>query len=135
MGSNLEVPEFEEIKIAISSLRNILCNESECDDISGCNLCMFEKSNSEPEFLEWMFQNLNAYPVVGNIPKEVPSHTEPSYYKDMQIDPLTFIEKNNLPFIDGNIIKYVSRFRKKGGLKDLHKAQHYLNMLIKKEEG
>jgi DNA-directed RNA polymerase alpha subunit len=37
----------------------------------------------------------------------------------------------NLPFVDGNIIKYVWRWRQKNGIEDLHKAKFYLNELIK----
>lgn len=53
-----------------------------------------------------------------------------THYKEMEIQPVEFIHKNNIPFIEGNIIKYVCRWRKKNGLKDLDKAKHYIQMLI-----
>jgi hypothetical protein len=53
----------------------------------------------------------------------------PDHY-NMQIQPIEFIVKNNIPFREANIIKYVCRHRDKGGIDDLHKAQHYLQMLI-----
>ena len=56
-----------------------------------------------------------------------------SHYKDMAIQPIEYIVKNNLPYIDGNIIKYVSRWRAKNGVEDLRKARHYLDMLIEGE--
>ena len=56
-----------------------------------------------------------------------------SHYKDMAIQPIEYIVKNNLPYIDGNIIKYVSRWRAKNGIEDLRKARHYLDMLIESE--
>lgn len=56
-----------------------------------------------------------------------------SHYKDMAIQPIEYIVKNNLPYIDGNIVKYVSRWRAKNGVEDLRKARHYLDMLIEGE--
>jgi hypothetical protein len=53
----------------------------------------------------------------------------PKHY-DMSIQPVEFIVKNDIPFREANIIKYVCRHREKGGLLDLLKAQHYLDMLI-----
>lgn len=58
-----------------------------------------------------------------------------SHYKDNAIQPTLYIMANNIPFAEGNVIKYVTRWRKKGGLADLKKARHYLDMLIEFEEG
>jgi len=52
------------------------------------------------------------------------------HYKKMVIQPIEFIIKNGLGFIEGNIIKYVCRYKDKNGLEDLKKARHYLDMLI-----
>lgn len=57
-----------------------------------------------------------------------------SHYKSKGgIQPIEFIQSNGLSFIEGNIIKYVSRWRDKGGLKDLEKAKHYLELLMELE--
>lgn len=56
-----------------------------------------------------------------------------NHYKFMAIQPVEYIVKNNLPYIDGNVIKYVSRWRSKGGVSDLRKAKHYIEMLIEME--
>jgi hypothetical protein len=53
----------------------------------------------------------------------------PDHY-NMEIQPIEFIVKNNIPFREANIIKYVCRHRDKDGINDLLKAQHYLQMLI-----
>lgn len=53
-----------------------------------------------------------------------------SHYKDFEIQPIEFVHKNQLGFIEGNVIKYVCRHSKKGGLKDLEKAKHYIEILI-----
>ena len=56
-----------------------------------------------------------------------------SHYKDMTIQPVIYIYANNIPFIEGNIIKYVSRWKNKNGIKDLEKARHLIDMLIEFE--
>lgn len=59
---------------------------------------------------------------------------EPAHY-EMPITPIEFIEKNKLGFSVGNIIKYVCRYRYKGGKEDLKKARHYIDLLLKYEYG
>ena len=51
-----------------------------------------------------------------------------------EIQPWDFIVANDLGYLEGNIIKYVSRYKKKGGMADLLKAQHYLQKLIETVE-
>jgi hypothetical protein len=53
-----------------------------------------------------------------------------NHYDRMKIQPITFIVDNDIPFIEGNIIKYVCRWKDKGGVEDLKKAKHYLDILI-----
>ena len=53
-----------------------------------------------------------------------------NHYKDMVIQPVEFITANNLGFIEGCIIKYLCRYKVKGGVRDLQKAQHFLNILL-----
>jgi len=53
----------------------------------------------------------------------------PEHY-DMEIQPITYIMANGLGFCEGNIIKYVSRYGLKGGIDDLRKAKHYIEILI-----
>ena len=57
----------------------------------------------------------------------------PDHY-NMEIQPVEFIMKNNLGFCEGNIVKYISRYKEKGGLSDLEKARHYLDLLIEQYE-
>lgn len=56
-----------------------------------------------------------------------------SHYKGRAIQPVEFIHANNLPFIEGNCIKYLVRWRDKGGIKDLEKVKHYIDLLIELE--
>jgi len=51
-----------------------------------------------------------------------------SHYKNMIIQPVEFIVKNNLAFLEANVIKYVCRHRNKNGIEDLNKAIHYLEL-------
>lgn len=55
------------------------------------------------------------------------------HYTSMKIQPIEYIQANRIPFPEGNIIKYVSRWRAKGGIKDLRKAAHHLELLIEYE--
>lgn len=52
-----------------------------------------------------------------------------SHYRDMAIQPVEFITRNNLTFLEGNVIKYVCRHRRKNGAEDIDKAIHYLQLL------
>ena len=53
----------------------------------------------------------------------------PQHY-NKKIQPLDYIEANGLDFAEGNVIKYVTRYKDKGGLDDLLKAKDYLNTII-----
>ena len=53
-----------------------------------------------------------------------------SHYKNKGIQPIEYIMSNGLGFCEGNVIKYISRWRDKNGLDDLLKAKHYLEFLI-----
>lgn len=57
------------------------------------------------------------------------------HYKQFAIQPVEFIHKNALPFIEGNCIKYLCRWRDKGGIADLEKVKHYVDLLIELENG
>lgn len=52
-----------------------------------------------------------------------------SHYRDLPMQPIDFILANNIPFCEGNAIKYICRHRVKGGVQDIEKAIHYLEMV------
>jgi len=58
---------------------------------------------------------------------------EPQHYTKWKIQPVQFMIENEIPYAEGNVIKYVMRWRYKGGLEDLHKAKEYINILIERE--
>jgi len=53
-----------------------------------------------------------------------------AHYADKAIQPWDYIVANNLGYLEGNVVKYVSRWKDKGGVEDLKKAQHYLAKLL-----
>lgn len=61
------------------------------------------------------------------IPAILPSHYPPSRHGDV----ISLCLNGDIGFCEGNVIKYVTRWRKKGGLEDLLKAKQYLDRLIR----
>lgn len=85
--------------------------------------------------------DLQCYPV--NIFRELPKQeveklglstdkTKPSYY-GTGFDVIDFCQKNNLDFMQGNVIKYVTRYKEKNGKEDLLKAREYIDRIIKEK--
>jgi hypothetical protein len=56
------------------------------------------------------------------------------HYTQFAIQPMEFIGRNGMGFLEGNVIKYVCRYKAKNGLEDLKKAAHYLEKLIELTE-
>jgi hypothetical protein len=56
------------------------------------------------------------------------------HYKSLKIQPIEFIHANGIPFAEGSVIKYVTRWRAKGGIADLEKAKHFIELLIELEK-
>lgn len=55
------------------------------------------------------------------------------HYKKLKIQPIEYIHANGIPFAEGSAIKYLTRWRDKGGIKDLEKARHFIDLLIELE--
>jgi len=56
-----------------------------------------------------------------------------SHYQNMTIQPIQYIMENRLGYCEGNIIKYISRWRNKNGIEDLRKVIQYAEFLIDQE--
>jgi len=56
-----------------------------------------------------------------------------SHYKDKAIQPWDYIIANNLGYLEGCAIKYLSRWKEKGGIQDLQKAKHFIEKIIEVE--
>ena len=86
-------------------------------------------------------QEIEDYMKSLNLPEKVPQkcangkQIAGSHYSDKQMQPWDYIYANNLGYFEGNCVKYVSRWKDKGGIDDLKKAIHYLEKLIELEQG
>lgn len=58
----------------------------------------------------------------------------PTHYESA-IQPVDYIAANDLDFFEGNVVKYVTRHRKKNGADDILKAIHYCEMILKYKYG
>lgn len=57
-----------------------------------------------------------------------------NHYKDKIIQPVEYIYMNGIGYMEGNVIKYITRWKEKGGVNDLRKAKHYIELLIELDE-
>jgi hypothetical protein len=71
---------------------------------------------------------------LGEPPKALDTQVGGGHYKSMAIQPMEYSMKNGLDACQHTAIKYISRFRDKGGIEDLRKAKHVIDMLIQFEE-
>lgn len=55
------------------------------------------------------------------------------HYRDLAIQPVEYIHRNGLGWCEGEVVKYVTRWRRKNGVEDLRKAIHCLELLIELE--
>ena len=58
----------------------------------------------------------------------------PKHYTVGKIECIDYINAHDFNYLEGNIIKYITRYRFKNGVEDLRKAEFYLRMLIEREE-
>ena len=56
------------------------------------------------------------------------------HYSKLSIQPAVYAERNKLSYLQGTIIKYVTRYKDKGGIEDLSKAMHSIKILIELEK-
>jgi len=57
-----------------------------------------------------------------------------NHYRNKGIQPIEYIMSNKLEFAEGSIVKYITRWREKGGIQDLEKIKHYCDFLIEEAE-
>ena len=67
------------------------------------------------------------------VPSALRTQVGGGHYKAMKIQPLEYCHANNVGKIEGDVIAYVSRWKLKGGVEDLKKARHELDILIELE--
>ena len=52
------------------------------------------------------------------------------HYKDCTIQPIEYIMKNKLDFLEGNVVKYITRHKSKGQEEDIRKVIHYCELIL-----
>ena len=57
------------------------------------------------------------------------------HYNNKKIQPIDYIIENNLPYCEGNVVKYVTRHKEKNGAEDIKKAIHYLRFILAADYG
>src|SRR3990167_10057009 len=62
------------------------------------------------------------------------SVNHPAHYNVNGVEVIDVVEAYGLGFHLGNVVKYVLRAERKGGLEDLRKAQWYLNRIVAEME-
>ena len=103
---------------------------------AGTGIEQFLVRNQHGQFLQMQFETEVPDDYYLNIYKGKANETQVggTHYKDQAIQPWDFILSNNLDFFQGNIVKYVVRWKEKGGVEDLKKAQHYLQKYIESHD-
>jgi hypothetical protein len=120
-------------------------------DDEPCNSCCADAAKGKGTFTKWVaidvFKNIDNHgeamaqrviPPPQYDPKDVALNAldvqvAGSHYKKHGIQPVEYIHTNKIGYFEGNVIKYVTRWRDKGGIADLEKAKHYIDLLIELE--
>ena len=94
-------------------------------------------NEQEQERVDRMYARLDEQERIAKIGDAIRANAQQvggAHYAVKAIQPWDYIIANNLGYLEGNIVKYVSRWKDKGGIEDLKKAQHYLQKLIEVTE-
>lgn len=117
------------------------CKEHQHDSegMETCSRCFFTPARTSLEERGAAYQERAAdgsFWVNGERVESPPTATQigGNHYASMKIQPMEFSMANGFDACQHTIIKYVSRFRSKGGIQDLEKARHTLDMLIQFEK-
>lgn len=97
----------------------------ECDVI--CPNCTEKHKPNQEETIKLQAKDLTGEHIAN---KAIKNAVNPDHYNRFAITPIEYIEANKLDFAVGNVVKYVSRYDAKDGLKDLLKAKEYLDIVI-----
>ena len=81
----------------------------------------------------WYNNNIEKQRGVVFMKSKEKDNIKPDHYGSSGIDVISFCQANNLDFMQGNVIKYITRYRKKNGLEDVRKAVEYINRILADE--
>mgnify|MGYP001192106566 CR=1 FL=1 len=91
-----------------------------------------KRRNKEEELLKRNLQGTYEYEYNNATSKQIGG----DHYKNCAIQPIDYIVKNNLDFLEGNVVKYITRHKTKGeGRKDIEKVIHYAELILELKYG
>ena len=136
---------LEDYEAPIGSVGKIL--EVDCGDEDG--LTYFVESNSfkggwgenkdawwfKEDDLELLSNESQGVGVIKTLYNPLISQEGGGHYKSRGIQPLEYTMQNNLSFCEGNVVKYISRYKSKNGIEDLAKVIHYALLASYEEYG
>jgi hypothetical protein len=84
--------------------------------------------------LAYSSQALGGWQITGNVSTPLEIQVAGNHYKGKKIQPVEYIHANNLNFLEGCIVKRITRWRDKDGFQDLEKIKHEVDLLIEMEK-
>ena len=75
----------------------------------------------------------NEWDSLNKLTKALDKQIGGEHYRKFVIQPAEFCYKNNIPYLEATAIKYLCRWKDKGGIQDLEKAKHFIQLLIEFE--
>ena len=111
----------------MKTIKDIIVDESEKKRI---DLMYAKLDEQEQERIQSLYDQAR----LAQKPRANEQQVGGAHYADKEIQPWDYIIANDLGYLEGNVVKYVSRWKDKGGIEDLKKAQHYLQKLIEVTE-
>jgi hypothetical protein len=109
------------------------------DDLGQNLVPIFNTMSSRAAFFEWLSRRIAAAIALETsvAPTTTPLDVQVggNHYKDLAIQPVQYIHQNQLGYLEGNVVKYVTRHATKNGVQDLLKARHYIDLLLELEYG
>jgi Protein of unknwon function (DUF3310) len=101
---------------------------------SGCDSCnpewIREMRDMESDYDERPYPQVDGSAAMTGYPYAPSKQVGGSHYTKYAIQPSEYILKNNIGWLEGNAIKYLTRWKDKGGRLDLEKAKHYVELLL-----
>lgn len=106
-----------------------------CGDPDYCSICPIDPD--EPKTIKFTYEDsaYDSHAAWQKVIKATDTQIGGSHYKRNAIQPIDYIMANGLDFCEGNVVKYVSRWKHKGGIEDLKKARQYIDFIIEREQG
>lgn len=119
-------------EILIEEVVNSACDSAdEIEDVIENEFVTLNTTYSEDAYLASKFPVTNKKK--NNVDNPLDTMIGGTHYKQGKTQPIEYIHANNMSYIEGCIIKYITRYKYKNGREDLEKIKHYIDLLIKLE--